>query len=107
MILSAVGRRRQGNRGMDLALGFAWRVEAIGEAQGGPLLPSAIVRRARSLSGAPVRATDLQASVSLVLAGLLAKGKAVVSRVYYLDREFEAVEEELAGCVAHIEWVVG
>jgi UDP-N-acetylglucosamine 1-carboxyvinyltransferase len=68
---------------------------------------SAIVRGVPALSGAPVMATDLRASVSLVLAGLVAKGETVVNRVYHLDRGYEAVEEKLAGCGADIERVAG
>jgi UDP-N-acetylglucosamine 1-carboxyvinyltransferase len=64
---------------------------------------SAIVRGVTSLSGAPVMATDLRASVSLVLAGLAAKGETIVNRVYHLDRGYEAVEEKLAACGADIE----
>jgi UDP-N-acetylglucosamine 1-carboxyvinyltransferase len=64
---------------------------------------SAIVRGVAGLSGAPVMATDLRASVSLILAGLAAKGETVVNRVYHLDRGFEAVEEKLAACGADIE----
>ena len=54
---------------------------------------------------APVMATDLRASVSLVLAGLAARGETVVNRVYHLDRGYEAVEEKLAACGARIERV--
>jgi UDP-N-acetylglucosamine 1-carboxyvinyltransferase len=64
---------------------------------------SAIVRGVPSLSGAPVMATDLRASVSLVLAGLAAKGETVVNRVYHLDRGYEAVERKLAGVGADVE----
>ena len=64
---------------------------------------SAIVRGVAALSGAPVMATDLRASVSLVLAGLAAKGETVVNRVYHLDRGYEAVEQKLAACGADIE----
>jgi UDP-N-acetylglucosamine 1-carboxyvinyltransferase len=64
---------------------------------------SAIVRGVPGLSGAPVMATDLRASVSLVLAGLAATGETVVNRVYHLDRGFEAVEQKLAACGAEIE----
>jgi UDP-N-acetylglucosamine 1-carboxyvinyltransferase len=64
---------------------------------------SAIVRGVPILSGAPVMATDLRASISLVLAGLAATGETVVSRVYHLDRGYEAVEEKLSGCGACIE----
>ncbi|MGC8477453.1 MAG: UDP-N-acetylglucosamine 1-carboxyvinyltransferase [Acetobacteraceae bacterium] len=68
---------------------------------------SAIVRGVPALSGAPVMATDLRASVSLVLAGLAARGETVVNRVYHLDRGYEAVERKLAGCGAAIEREAG
>jgi UDP-N-acetylglucosamine 1-carboxyvinyltransferase len=64
---------------------------------------SAIVRGVPALSGAPVMATDLRASVSLVLAGLAAQGETMVNRVYHLDRGYEAVEQKLAACGADIE----
>ncbi len=64
---------------------------------------SAIVRGVRHLSGAPVMATDLRASVSLVLAGLAAEGETIVNRVYHLDRGYERLEEKLAACGADIE----
>ena len=64
---------------------------------------SAIVRGVPQLSGAPVMATDLRASVSLILAGLAAKGETVVSRVYHLDRGYERVEAKLAAIGADIE----
>jgi len=64
---------------------------------------SAIVRGVEHLSGAPVMATDLRASVSLVLAGLAADGITEVSRVYHLDRGYERIEEKLAACGAQIE----
>ncbi len=68
---------------------------------------SAIVRGVSSLSGAPVMATDLRASVSLVLAALAAKGETVINRVYHLDRGYEAVERKLAACGAQIERISG
>jgi UDP-N-acetylglucosamine 1-carboxyvinyltransferase len=68
---------------------------------------SAIVRGVSALSGAPVMATDLRASVSLILAGLAAKGETVVNRVYHLDRGYEAVEQKLAACGADIERLTG
>jgi len=68
---------------------------------------SAIVRGVPALSGAPVMATDLRASVSLILAGLAAKGETVVNRVYHLDRGYEAVEQKLAACGADIERLAG
>ena len=68
---------------------------------------SAIVRGVPSLSGAPVMATDLRASLSLVLAGLAATGETVVNRVYHLDRGYEAVEQKLAACGADIERLEG
>ncbi|MCC5992669.1 MAG: UDP-N-acetylglucosamine 1-carboxyvinyltransferase [Rhodobacteraceae bacterium] len=55
------------------------------------------------LRGAPVMATDLRASVSLILAGLGAEGDTVVSRVYHLDRGYERVEQKLGACGARIE----
>jgi UDP-N-acetylglucosamine 1-carboxyvinyltransferase len=64
---------------------------------------SAIVRGVPNLSGAPVMATDLRASVSLVLAGLVADGETVVSRIYHLDRGYERLEEKLAACGAGVE----
>ncbi len=68
---------------------------------------SAIVRGVASLSGAQVMATDLRASVSLVLAGLAARGETIVNRVYHLDRGYEAVETKLAACGADIERIGG
>ncbi len=56
-----------------------------------------------TLRGAPVMATDLRASVSLVIAGLAAEGETVVNRVYHLDRGFERLEEKLSACGALIE----
>jgi UDP-N-acetylglucosamine 1-carboxyvinyltransferase len=63
---------------------------------------SALVRGARGLIGAPVMATDLRASVSLVLAGLVVDGETVVNRVYHLDRGYERLEEKLSRCGADI-----
>ncbi|MEH6690439.1 MAG: UDP-N-acetylglucosamine 1-carboxyvinyltransferase [Pseudorhizobium pelagicum] len=57
------------------------------------------------LKGAPVMATDLRASVSLVIAGLVAEGETVVNRVYHLDRGFERLEEKLTRCGADVERV--
>jgi UDP-N-acetylglucosamine 1-carboxyvinyltransferase len=64
---------------------------------------SALVRGMKKLKGAPVMATDLRASVSLVLAGLVAEGETVISRVYHLDRGYERLEEKLRACGADIE----
>jgi UDP-N-acetylglucosamine 1-carboxyvinyltransferase len=64
---------------------------------------SALVRGVDHLVGAPVMATDLRASVSLVLAGLAAEGETVINRVYHLDRGYERLEEKLAACGADIE----
>ncbi len=66
---------------------------------------TALVRGVAKLKGAPVMATDLRASVSLVLAGLVAEGETVVSRVYHLDRGYERLEQKLAACGAQIERV--
>ncbi len=68
---------------------------------------SAIVRGVKKLSGAPVMATDLRASVSLVLAGLAAGGETIVNRVYHLDRGYERVEAKLAAVGADIERIPG
>jgi len=59
----------------------------------------------KGLSGAPVMATDLRASAALVLAGLVAEGETHVSRVYHIDRGYEAIEEKLRGLGADIERV--
>ncbi len=64
---------------------------------------TATVTGVERLKGAPVMATDLRASVSLILAALAAEGETVVSRVYHLDRGYERVEEKLGACGAHIE----
>jgi UDP-N-acetylglucosamine 1-carboxyvinyltransferase len=66
---------------------------------------SAIVRGVSALQGAPVMATDLRASSSLIIAGLAARGETVVNRVYHLDRGYEAVERQLSACGADIERV--
>ena len=68
---------------------------------------SAIVRGVESLSGAPVMATDLRASMSLVIAGLAAEGETQVHRLYHLDRGYERLEEKLALVGAQIERVGG
>ena len=64
---------------------------------------TATVTGVERLRGAPVMATDLRASVSLILAGLAAEGETIVNRVYHLDRGYERVEEKLRACGAHIE----
>ena len=66
---------------------------------------SALVRGVPQLKGAPVMATDLRASVSLVLAGLVAEGETSISRIYHLDRGYERLEEKLAACGAVVERV--
>ena len=60
------------------------------------------VRGVERLKGAPVMATDLRASVSLVIAALAAKGETMVNRVYHLDRGFERLEQKLAACGAQV-----
>ena len=60
-----------------------------------------------ALKGAQVMATDLRASVSLVIAGLAARGETMVNRIYHLDRGFERLEDKLSGCGAEIERVTG
>ena len=64
---------------------------------------TAKVHGVERLRGAPVMATDLRASVSLILAGLAAEGETLVSRVYHLDRGYERVEEKLRACGAKVE----
>ncbi|MBB4041806.1 UDP-N-acetylglucosamine 1-carboxyvinyltransferase [Microvirga flocculans] len=68
---------------------------------------SAYVAGVPGLKGAPVMATDLRASVSLVIAGLVAEGETTINRVYHLDRGFEALEAKLARCGAQIERLRG
>ncbi len=79
------------------------RMGANIDVQGG----TATVTGVDKLKGAPVMATDLRASVSLILAGLAAEGETVVNRVYHLDRGYERVEEKLSACGAQIERVKG
>jgi UDP-N-acetylglucosamine 1-carboxyvinyltransferase len=68
---------------------------------------TAVVRGVSRLRGAPVMATDLRASVSLIIAGLAAEGETVVNRVYHLDRGFERIEEKLSAVGADIRRVKG
>ena len=68
---------------------------------------TAIVLGVDRLKGAPVMATDLRASVSLILAGLAAEGETLINRVYHLDRGYERVEEKLQNCGAKIERIRG
>ncbi|CUX81388.1 MAG: UDP-N-acetylglucosamine 1-carboxyvinyltransferase MurA [Roseibaca calidilacus] len=79
------------------------RMGAKIEVQGG----MARVTGVEKLRGAPVMATDLRASVSLILAALAAEGETTVARVYHLDRGYERVEEKLGACGAMIERVYG
>jgi UDP-N-acetylglucosamine 1-carboxyvinyltransferase len=74
---------------------FGARIQLDGE--------TATVHGLGELRGAPVMATDLRASVSLVIAGLAAEGETMVNRVYHLDRGFERLEEKLSACGASIE----
>ena len=74
---------------------FGARIQLDGE--------TATIQGTDSLRGAPVMATDLRASVSLVIAGLAAEGETIVNRVYHLDRGFERLEEKLSACGAAIE----
>jgi len=67
---------------------------------------SALVRGVPHLRGAPVMATDLRASVCLVLAGLAAEGETIINRVYHLDRGYERVEDKLRRCGAEIERII-
>ena len=63
---------------------------------------TAIIKGVARLTGAPVMATDLRASASLVLAGLVARGETLVDRIYHLDRGYECIEEKLAQLGADI-----
>ena len=63
---------------------------------------TAIIKGVEKLTGAPVMATDLRASASLVLAGLVARGETLVDRIYHLDRGYECIEEKLAQLGADI-----
>ncbi|MFC5489510.1 UDP-N-acetylglucosamine 1-carboxyvinyltransferase [Dokdonella soli] len=63
---------------------------------------AAIIKGVPKMSGAPLMATDLRASASLVLAGLVAQGDTVVDRIYHIDRGYENIEEKLGGLGAHI-----
>ena len=67
----------------------------------------ATIEGVKRLKGAPVMATDLRASVSLVIAALAAEGETIVNRVYHLDRGFEKLEEKLGRCGARIERISG
>lgn len=78
---------------------FGARIQLDGE--------TAIVEGTKKLRGAPVMATDLRASVSLVIAGLVAEGETMVNRVYHLDRGFERLEDKLSACGATIERISG
>jgi UDP-N-acetylglucosamine 1-carboxyvinyltransferase len=66
---------------------------------------TAVVKGVESLSGAPVMATDLRASASLILAGLRAEGSTEISRVYHLDRGYERLENKLRALGADIQRV--
>ena len=68
---------------------------------------TAIIRGVETLTGAPIMATDLRASASLVLAGLVAKGETVIDRIYHIDRGYENIEEKLSGLGAKIRRVPG
>ena len=73
------------------------KIEAVGH--------TAVVRGVQRLSGAIVMATDLRASASLVIAGLVADGETIVDRIYHLDRGYDRMEEKLRGIGADIERV--
>jgi UDP-N-acetylglucosamine 1-carboxyvinyltransferase len=68
---------------------------------------TATIEGVDKLKGAPVMATDLRASASLVIAALAAEGETMVNRVYHLDRGFERLEEKLVACGAEIERISG
>ena len=64
---------------------------------------TAIIRGPTKLAGAEVMATDLRASVSLVLAGLVAEKRTIINRIYHLDRGYESLERKLKSCKAEIK----
>ena len=64
---------------------------------------TAVIRGVASLQGAAVMATDLRASASLVIAGLIAEGETLIDRIYHLDRGYEALEQKLSGLGAHVQ----
>ena len=66
---------------------------------------TAIIKGPTKLTGAEVMATDLRASVSLVLAGLVAENKTIINRIYHLDRGYESLENKLRKCKAEIKRV--
>jgi UDP-N-acetylglucosamine 1-carboxyvinyltransferase len=68
---------------------------------------TATIEGVDKLKGAPVMATDLRASVSLVIAALAAEGETMVNRVYHLDRGFERLEDKLSACGATVERISG
>ena len=68
---------------------------------------TAEVHGVKKLTGAPVMATDLRASVSLVIAALAAEGETMINRVYHLDRGFETLEEKLSACGADVARIAG
>jgi UDP-N-acetylglucosamine 1-carboxyvinyltransferase len=70
-------------------------VEVVGQ--------NAVVKGVKKLGGAPVMATDLRASASLILAGLVAEGTTEISRIYHIDRGYQAIEKKLSALGAHIE----
>ena len=64
---------------------------------------TAVIEGIETLKGAPVMATDLRASASLVLAGLVAQGSTIIDRIYHIDRGYERIEEKLKMLGANIE----
>ena len=68
---------------------------------------TAVIKGQEKLQGAPMMATDLRASASLIIGGLVAQGESVVSRIYHLDRGYERMEEKLRSLGADIERVFG
>jgi UDP-N-acetylglucosamine 1-carboxyvinyltransferase len=68
---------------------------------------NAVVQGVDLLTGAEVMASDLRASVSLIIAGLCAKGETKVRRIYHLDRGYQSLEKKLANCGADISRIIG
>ena len=92
-------------RGMEILEGALAAMEAAGAKQLDG--ETATIDGVAKLRGAPVMATDLRASVSLVIAALAAEGETMVNRIYHLDRGFERLEEKLSACGAQIERISG
>ncbi len=81
------------------------RIGMIGLGRMGANMVRRLIKGVKRLTAAPVMATDLRASASLVLAGLVAEGRTEIERIYHIDRGYEAIEEKLAQLGAQIRRV--